>query len=152
MGTKLAGTSGQSCKMRRSLQKWRVIIDGGKYIVVSINSCHQVKSMLAENNSNRSKRLFCCYDEASGQYILLPRKEKWYSVEQLPYCANCGKLKGSKVNDCYYPERPCLNCGSLKTTLIDYNGYKIDWDKWVVLQNEAERAKMARLQREEHSE
>jgi hypothetical protein len=107
--------------------------------------------MLPKNYSSLSKRLFCCYDEASGQWYLEQRKEKWYSAEQRPYCANCGKLKGSKTNDCYYPERPCSNCGSFETTLIDYNGNEISWDEWVALQNEAAVAELARMT-SEHAE
>jgi hypothetical protein len=76
---------------------------------------------------------------------LAERKEKWYSAEQRPYCANCGKLKGSEKKDCYYPTRPCSNCGSFKTTLIDYKGYKISWDKWVALENEAALAELERM-------
>src|SRR4030095_10162771 len=101
--------------------------------------------MLRRNYSSRSQRFFCCYDIASGQWYLEQRKEKWYSIEQRPYCANCGKLKGSKTEDYYYPERPCLDCGSSKTKLRDYNDNEIGWDKWVALENEAAIAELARV-------
>jgi|SRR5215813_8864719 len=104
--------------------------------------------MLPKNYNNSSKRLFCCYDQASGQWCLKPREEKWYSAEKRPYCTSCGKLKGSEIKDCYYPERPCSNCGSLKTILIDYNGNEIRWTKWVALQNEAAIAELARMRSE----
>jgi hypothetical protein len=105
-----------------------------------------MKSILAKNCTNYSKRLYCCYDEASGEYILLERKEKWYTVEERPYCVDCGKLKGSKQNDCYYPERPCSNCGSKKTKVKDYNGNEMSWEKFVAIENEAVLAEMARRQ------
>jgi ribosomal protein L37E len=53
-----------------------------------------------------------------------------------PYCADCGKLKGSKAKNRYFPERPCSNCGSPRTKLRDFDGNEIGWDKWVVMANE----------------
>jgi hypothetical protein len=105
--------------------------------VLISRAVNPVKTTLPKNYSNCSKRLYCCYNEASGQYILRERKEKWYSAEQRPYCANCGKLKGSKEKDCYYPERPCSNCGSTKTKVKDYNHNEMSWEKWVAIENEA---------------
>jgi hypothetical protein len=123
-----------------------------KFLCANESRGDPVKAMLIENYTNCSKRLFCCYDEASGQYILQHRKEKRYSAEQRPYCVNCKKLKGSKTNDCYYPERPCSNCGSTKTKVRDYNGNEMSWEKWVAIENEAVLAEKARLEAEEYSE
>jgi hypothetical protein len=61
---------------------------------------------------------------------------EFYSLHMRPYCADCGKLKGSKAKNLYFPKLPCSHCGSTKTRLRDFDGKEINWDKWVVLANE----------------
>ena len=58
-----------------------------------------------------------------------------------PYCAKCGKRKGSKRR--FYPERACSHCGSKKTVLRNQFGATIDWDKWTAIQNDKRYAELA---------
>ena len=65
-----------------------------------------------------------------------PTVGKFYFLDMRAYCADCGKLKGSKAKNLYFPKLPCSHCGSTKTRLRDFDGKEISWDKWVVLANE----------------
>lgn len=55
--------------------------------------------------------------------------DEQYFLAKRAYCAECGKLKGSKKKNRYYPTRPCLGCGSYRTVLKDTDGNVIRWDK-----------------------
>ena len=68
------------------------------------------------------------------------KKDAWPLLDNRPYCANCGKLKGSETKSRYFPDRPCMACGSTMTKLRDFDGNEIDWQKWRDLQAESDGA------------
>ena len=69
-------------------------------------------------------------------------ERKMLPSDAQPYCANCGKLKGSKKTNISFPERPCLGCGSTETRVRYRNGYEISRERWLELEN-------ARMQKED---
>jgi hypothetical protein len=81
-----------------------------------------------------------------------PAQGEWRFLDKRPYCADCGKLKGSKAKNRYFPKRPCSSCGSIKTKLRDFDGKEISWDKWGRLVEEDALAEMASQAPEVHSE
>ena len=62
----------------------------------------------------------------------------WHFTDMRVHCANCGALNGSKKTNVYYPDSPCRNCGSTKMKLRNFDGYKIDWEKWLIQFGERE--------------
>src|SRR5262245_28020654 len=87
-----------------------------------------------------------------GYRDLLAAEDEFGWLDKRPYCANCGKVKGSLAKSRYYPTRPCSCCGSSHTILRDFDGNEISWDKWVDLQDEQIRKTMSSPDLEAYSE
>jgi len=68
--------------------------------------------------------------DGRGDWYRDPKPGEIRFNDKRVYCANCGKLKGSKIKNSYYPERPCNRCGSIKTLLKDFDGNVIRFEKW----------------------
>ena len=63
-------------------------------------------------------------------YEVGPEDECEPELPGRPYCANCGRLKGSRQGR-FYPDKACKHCGSTKTVLRNKANKVISWSKWL---------------------